>query len=91
MSAARPYTTPPGFVLASEVERRYVQWLHRGRVPLSEITGLAGDGGFGKSTVAQDLGARTSRGTLGQLPMGQTSPNPAASLSSPPRSRSSQS
>jgi hypothetical protein len=70
MSAERPYTLPPGFVLASEVERRYVQWLHRGRVPLSEITGLGGDGGYGKSTVAQDLAARTSRGTLGQLPDG---------------------
>ena len=52
----------PGFVRLSEVEERPIEWFWPGRVPYAHTCGIAGDGGVGKSTLAQDLGSRMTRG-----------------------------
>jgi hypothetical protein len=54
--------------MASEIEVEKTQWLWPGYIPSGKITVLAGDPGMGKSTIALDLVARISRGTL--LPSG---------------------
>jgi len=46
-----------------DVERRQLEWLWPGRVPLGKLTLLAGDPGLGKSLVSLDMAARVSRGT----------------------------
>ena len=48
---------------AFELEQTY--WLYDGYIPLGEITLLAGREGIGKSSVALDIGAKVTRGTLG--------------------------
>ncbi len=59
-----------GFVRASEIERRHVEWLHRDRIPVGECSAIVADGGFGKSTLAQEYASRTSQGQLAGLPGG---------------------
>jgi hypothetical protein len=49
---------------ASDIAPEPVGWAWKGRVPLDGVTLLVGDPGFGKSTLAIDLIARASRGTL---------------------------
>jgi RecA-family ATPase len=49
-------------IRASEVEPEVVAWLWSGRVPFGKLTGLVGDPGLGKSTVALDIVARLSVG-----------------------------
>jgi hypothetical protein len=51
---------------ASEVTSQPVRWLWPGRIPLGELTILAGDPGLGKSLLASELSARLSRGELGK-------------------------
>lgn len=49
----RPYTD----ILPQEPE-----WLWRGKLPLNEVTIIAGDGGIGKGFLLADLAARVTRG-----------------------------
>ena len=49
---------------ASRITPRPVSWLWEGRIPLGELTLLAGMGGLGKSILACDRAARLSRGQL---------------------------
>ena len=44
------------------VEPTEVQWLWQDRIPLGKVSMLSGEPGLGKSTVALDLIARTTRG-----------------------------
>lgn len=47
------------------------EWLWRGKVPLNEVTIIAGDGGIGKGFLLADLAARVTRGECmpdGSLP-----------------------
>jgi len=50
---------------ASEIERKKVEWLWRGRVPLGQTTLLVGREGLGKSMLTCWLAAKVSRGELG--------------------------
>ena len=52
---------------AADIERRDVEWLWPGRVPLGMITMFAGDPKLGKSFVTLDMAAALSRGL--PLPM----------------------
>jgi hypothetical protein len=65
-----PEPAPPGRrVLATparQVERSQVDWLEPGRVPVGQVTVVAGIGGVGKSQWTCLLAARVSRGELGQ-------------------------
>lgn len=61
---------PAGFRLASELKRRTISWMLRDRIPLAEVVMLSGDGGAGKSTAAQALASRVTRGQLDALPGG---------------------
>ena len=60
------YTQPlvPGAVLrrVSEIERRDLQWLWPGRIPVGKLALFAGDPGLGKSFVTLDITARVTRG-----------------------------
>lgn len=49
---------------ASEVTDRRTRWLWRDRIPVGEITLLAGRGGVGKSTVATQLAAWITTGDM---------------------------
>lgn len=49
---------------ASTIAMKGVRWLYRGRIPAGMVTLLAGREGIGKSTVALDLAARLTQGTL---------------------------
>lgn|ERR1700722_17971473 len=49
---------------ASDVEMEATEWLWQDRIPLGELTLLAGKEGIGKSTIGFDLAARISTGTL---------------------------
>lgn len=51
-------------VLASSVQEVRTKWLWKGRIPLGEITLLAGKGGVGKSTVATQIAAYVTIGDL---------------------------
>jgi AAA domain-containing protein len=46
----------------STIERRDMEWLWRGRLPLGKLVMVAGEPGTGKSTMVLDLAARVSRG-----------------------------
>ncbi|MDE2058745.1 MAG: AAA family ATPase [candidate division NC10 bacterium] len=48
----------------ADVQPEPVTWLWPGRVPLGKLTVLDGDPGLGKSTLAFDLAARVSNGSL---------------------------
>ena len=48
--------------LMSAVQRKKVQWLWFGRMPLGKITVLDGDPGLGKSVLTLDIAARVSTG-----------------------------
>ncbi|HMM49034.1 MAG TPA: AAA family ATPase, partial [Miltoncostaeaceae bacterium] len=52
----------PLFRRVSDVQEREIEWLWGGRIPWAMPVLLAGDGGVGKSTVAQSIGARLTRG-----------------------------
>lgn len=54
--------------MASDIEAEKSRWLWPSYIPAGKITVLAGDPGMGKSTIALDIVARISRGTL--LPSG---------------------
>lgn len=49
---------------ASGIAMKGVRWLYRGRIPDGMVTLLAGREGIGKSTVALDIAAQLTRGTL---------------------------
>lgn len=49
---------------ASTFTMRGARWLYKGRIPAGMLTLLAGREGIGKSTVALDIAARVTRGTL---------------------------
>jgi hypothetical protein len=55
---------------ASDIEPTLPQWLWPGRIPLSEITLIAGEGGTGKSTLAVMIASRLSTGELTGNPEG---------------------
>jgi len=57
-SSSRPVLRP-----FSEIERRDMEWLWSGRLPLGKLVMVAGEPGTGKSTMVLDLAARVSRGT----------------------------
>jgi hypothetical protein len=57
----RVVTTP-----FSQIERKRVEWLDAGRVPLGLVTVIGGYGGLGKSQWMLSLCARLSRGELGE-------------------------
>jgi RecA-family ATPase len=61
---------PAGFRVASSIKRRSVAWMLGQRIPMAEVTVISGDGGAGKSTGAQELAARVTRGQMGSLPGG---------------------
>src|SRR5262245_29274778 len=46
----------------SEIPRQSVEWLWPGKIPLGQVTILAGDPGVGKSLVLADVAARVTRG-----------------------------
>jgi hypothetical protein len=55
---------------AADVPRERVEWLWPERIPLGKVTLLVGDPGLGKTLIATDLAARTSRGA--SFPSGGT-------------------
>ena len=59
-----------GFRPASAIERRSIAWLIGRRAQLARSPPLLAKGGAGKSTAAQAIAARVSRGQLGALPGG---------------------
>ncbi len=61
---------PAGFRVASTIRRRSITWLLGQRIPSAEVVCLAADGGTGKSTFAQELTARVTRGDCRDLPGG---------------------
>lgn len=61
-----------GFVRLSEVVEREVDWFWDGRIARASVAVVAGDGGVGKSTLAQELAARVTRGQA--PPYGQPGP-----------------
>jgi putative DNA primase/helicase len=68
-TASRNGKRPPRRVLATaaaQVERSQVEWLDPGRVPVGQVTVLAGVGGLGKSQWTCLLAGRLSRGELGE-------------------------
>jgi RecA-family ATPase len=52
----------PVFIRLADVTERTIEWFWEGRIPWGMPTLVGGDGGVGKSTMLQDLGARMSRG-----------------------------
>ncbi|MQB02102.1 MAG: AAA family ATPase, partial [Actinobacteria bacterium] len=50
------------FVVLESVEEREISFYWKGRIPNGMVTLVAGDGGVGKSTAVQDLGARMTQG-----------------------------
>jgi hypothetical protein len=50
------------FVRLAEIGEREVEWYWQGRIALANVTVIAGGGGVGKSTLAQELAARMTRG-----------------------------
>ena len=58
----RTVSESPRVIRASDIEPEDVSWLWPGRVPFGKLTGLVGDPGLGKSTVALDLVARLTVG-----------------------------
>lgn len=49
---------------ASSYEMKGARWLYRGRIPAGMLSLIAGREGLGKSTIALDIAARITRGTL---------------------------
>lgn len=70
----------PGLVVTSlnDVSEVDTKWLWNSRIPLENITLLAGDGGLGKSWLALDLAAKVSSGTA--WPDDRNTPNPAGDV-----------
>lgn len=65
------HTTPTLVTRAlSDVEPRSIEWLWEGRIPLGQMTLIAGVPGSGKTFVAGQIAAEVSRG--GSLPFGPT-------------------
>lgn len=75
MSARRRKNVSPGrgFTRLSEVPEQRVRWWWAHRLPWGTVSLLAGDGGMGKSTLAQELGARMTRG---ESPPGSSASQP---------------
>jgi hypothetical protein len=65
-----------GFVSLGDLEECEISWWWPGRLAWGMVAVIAGDGGVGKSTLAQELGARMTRG--------QTAPG-GAGPAAPPR------
>lgn len=61
------------FVAAEDVEHEEVRWLSEGRVPLGQLTVIAGDGGLGKSTYCSYLATAVSTGKVSGELAGQPS------------------
>jgi hypothetical protein len=59
---AAPSGAPVAGVLASDVERKPIRWIWKGRLARGEMTILDGDPGLGKSTMLCDLAARITTG-----------------------------
>jgi hypothetical protein len=69
-----------GLVPLFGVSELAVEWAWRGRLPVGAATVMAGDGGVGKSTLAQEIAARITRGQ--SLPGGlERDPRPVIVLS----------
>lgn len=61
----RPVEPAPrddGWAVLADVTEREISWFWRGRIAWGNVVVVAGDGGVGKSTLGQELGARMSRG-----------------------------
>ena len=65
----------PDAIRLSEVTPERVTWLWPGRLPRGKVVVLDGDPGLGKSTIAEDLAARTSTGS--PMPDGHRLDGPA--------------
>ncbi len=61
-----------GFVRLADVVERRVDWLWPGRIAHANVVVVAGDGGVGKSTLVQAIGAAITRGAA--LPGGGPGP-----------------
>lgn len=61
-------------IKANDYEMEGVLWAYRGRIPIGMVTLLAGREGIGKSTVALDIAARLTRGTLPGMYEGRPQP-----------------
>jgi len=57
-----PSGAPVAGVLASDVERKLIRWIWKGRLARGEMTIIDGDPGLGKSTMLCDLAARITTG-----------------------------
>ncbi|MBT8212804.1 MAG: AAA family ATPase, partial [Acidimicrobiia bacterium] len=55
-------TIAPVLVCLADVEPEAIEWLWPGRIPIGDLTILAGDPGLGKSFVTVDMAARVSTG-----------------------------
>lgn len=62
--ASKPILMEAKTRIMSKVEREVIRWLWFGRIPFAKPMVLEGDPDFGKSTVAVDLAARTTNGSL---------------------------
>ncbi len=51
-----------GFVRLSDVVESQIEWLWSRRIARGNVVVLAGDGGLGKSTLGQEIGARVTKG-----------------------------
>jgi len=72
-------TTPSDpFVFAADVVERRVTWVWHRRLPQVGLAVIAGDGGVGKSTLVQKIGAAITRGEA--LPFGGVSGRPRGVL-----------
>src|SRR5262245_7131954 len=71
---------------ASRIQPLPLQWLWERRLPVGQLTLLAGDPGTGKSLVALDLAARVSTGALWPDERGPDEPGPDVPAQMPPAS-----
>jgi putative DNA primase/helicase len=78
MSALSAPQRPAAFRPITDLNRRPVDWLWPGRLPLGKLSLLEGDPGLGKSYLALDLCARLSSGR--PWPDGSASPGPSAAV-----------
>lgn len=68
----------PRVTRLSDVARKPVSWLWRGRIPLGKVTVLDGDPGVGKSTLIGDIAARVTTGRV--MPDGESTQGPPATV-----------
>lgn len=73
-----PQSTRTKSIPVSQIERKTIEWLWAGRIPIGCITMLEGDGGVGKSFLTLNLASRLSKGE--QLPDDSNQREPSPTL-----------